>query len=80
MGFLKPKKPPEPSEKKKEKDPVKKAQDRAEQRAEAAEQQEAQQAAGRMRLMQTGGLRLLFSPMRQPGTTQNTLGSSGDSY
>jgi len=80
MGFLKPKKPPEPSEKKKEKDPVEKAQDRAEQRAEAAEQQEAQQAAARMRLMQTGGLRLLFSPMRQPGTTQNTLGSSGDSY
>jgi hypothetical protein len=77
MGFSKPKKPPE---KKKEKDPVEKAQDRAEQRAEAAEQQEAQQAAARMRLMQTGGLRLLFSPARQQGTTQSTLGSSGDIY
>ena len=77
MGFSKPKKPPE---KKKEKDPVEKAQDRAEQRAEAAEQQEAQQAAARMRMMQTGGLRLLFSPARQQGTTQSTLGSSGDIY
>ena len=57
-------KPKKPPEKKKEKDPG----------------EEAQQAAARMRLMQTGGLRLLFSPMRQPGTTQNTLGSSGDSY
>jgi hypothetical protein len=56
------------------------AQDRAEQRAEAAEQQEAAQASARMRVMRTGGLRLLFSPARQQGTTQNTLGSSGGTY
>ena len=52
------------------------AQDRAEQRAIASEQQAATSASARLRTMRTGGLRLLFSPLRQMGETQNTkLGS-----
>lgn len=74
MGFLKPPAPPPTSPE------VTAAQDRAEQRAVASEQQEAQQASARMRVMRTGGLRLLFSPARQQGATQNTLGSSGGTY
>jgi hypothetical protein len=30
-----------------------------------------------MRLMRSGGLRLLFSPARQDGATRSMLGSSG---
>lgn len=48
------------------------AQDRAEERAVATEQQAAKEASARLRTMRTGGLRLLFSPMRQMGETQNT--------
>ena len=70
MGFLKPPSPPPPSPE------VTAVQERAEQRAEASERQEAERASARMRVMRSGGLRLLFSPARQQGTTQTTLGSS----
>jgi hypothetical protein len=70
MGFMKPPKPPEPSRE------VTAAQDRAEQRAVASERDEAARASARMRAMRAGGLRLLFSPARQQGETQTTLGSS----
>lgn len=59
------------------------AQQRAEVRATAMERQESASAAARMRLMQTGGLRLLFSPARREGPNSTalstTLGSSGGS-
>lgn len=52
------------------------AQTRAEERAIASEQQASKEASARLRTMRTGGLRLLFSPMRQMGEGQNTkLGS-----
>ena len=70
MGFMKPPSPPPPSPE------VTAVQERAEQRAEASERQEAERASARMRVMRSGGLRLLFSPARQQGTTQTTLGSS----
>ena len=53
------------------------AQERAEQRAETSERDEAARASARMRVMRSGGLRLLFSPARQEGATRSTLGSSG---
>jgi hypothetical protein len=71
MGFLKPPPPPPPPSVE-----VTQAQERAEQRAEASERQEAERASARMRVMRSGGLRLLFSPARQQGATQTTLGSS----
>ena len=40
---------------------------RQEQRAEAQEQTEMQGAQRRRRLLRTGGMRLLFSPLRQEG-------------
>ena len=40
---------------------------RQEQRAEAQEQTEMQGAQRRRRLIRTGGMRLLFSPLRQEG-------------
>ena len=46
---------------------VEQAQARQEARAEAATQREQQGVQRRRRLMRTGGLRLLFSPMRQEG-------------
>lgn len=59
------------------------AQRRAEDRAKAMEQQESAAASARMRLMQTGGLRLLFSPARREGPNSTalgtTLGTSGGS-
>lgn len=59
------------------------AQKRAEDRATAMEQQESAAAAARMRLMSTGGLRLLFSPARREGPNSTalgtTLGTSGGS-
>jgi hypothetical protein len=59
------------------------AQQRAEDRATAMEQQESAAAAARMRLMSTGGLRLLFSPARREGPNSTalgtTLGTSGGS-
>lgn len=54
------------------------AQDRAEQRAIASERDEAARASARMRVMRSGGLRLLFSPARQQGAMQTTLGSSSE--
>ena len=74
MGFMRPASPPPPSPE------VLAAQDRAEQRAVASEREEASRASARMRLMRTGGLRLLFSPARQEGGTQSTLGSSNGTY
>ena len=41
--------------------------DRQEQRAEAQETSEMQGAQRRRRLLRTGGMRLLFSPLRQEG-------------
>lgn len=70
MGFLRPSAPPPVSPE------VTAAQDRAEQRAVASEREQATQASARMRLMRTGGLRLLFSPSRQEGASSTTLGSS----
>ena len=72
MGFLKPPPPPPPPSPE-----VTAVQERAEQRAEASERQEMQRASARMRVMRSGGLRLLFSPARQEGATRTTLGSSG---
>jgi len=71
MGFMRPPSPPQTSPE------VLAAQQRAEERAVASERDESARAASRMRLMQTGGLRLLFSPTRQQGQARNTLGSSG---
>ena len=71
MGFMRPASPPPPSPE------VTAAQQRAEQRAEASERDEAARASARMRVMRSGGLRLLFSPARQEGATRSTLGSSG---
>jgi len=73
MGFLKPSPPPPPAATPE----VTAVQERAEQRAEATERQEAAKASARMRVMRSGGLRLLFSPARQEGATRTTLGSSG---
>lgn len=70
MGFMRPPAPPRVSPE------VTAAQRRAEQRAEATERQEAAAASARLRSMRTGGLRLLFSPMRQEGSMPTTLGSS----
>lgn len=54
------------------------AQARTEARAEAATQREQQGVQARTRLKRTGGLKLLFSPMRQEGPgnvpTSNKLG------
>jgi hypothetical protein len=72
MGFLKPAPPPQVATPE-----VTAVQERAEQRAEASERQEAERASARMRLMRSGGLRLLFSPARQDGSMRSTLGSSG---
>lgn len=71
MGFMRPSAPPPVSPE------VTAVQERAEQRAEASERQEAERASARMRLMRSGGLRLLFSPARQDGATRSMLGSSG---
>lgn len=71
MGFLKPPAPPQPSPE------VTAAQQRAEERAVASEREEVARSSARMRLMRSGGLRLLFSPARQEGAMRNTLGSSG---
>lgn len=48
-------------------------------RAEAATTREQQAVQGRRRLMRTGGLRLLFSPMRQegPGSVGSTKTKMG---
>ena len=73
MGFMRPKAPPPVSPE------VTAAQDRAEQRAVASEREQATQASARMRVMRTGGLRLLFSPARQEGPGQamgTSLGAS----
>ena len=51
------------------------AQRRSEERAEAQERTEMRGAQARRRLRRTGGMRLLFSPMRQEGQgTQTRLG------
>lgn len=51
------------------------AQKRSEERAEAQERTEMQGAQARRRLRRTGGMRLLFSPMRREGQgTQTRLG------
>tara|TARA_R100001509_G_scaffold12479_1_gene6438 strand:+ start:256 stop:483 length:228 start_codon:yes stop_codon:yes gene_type:complete len=61
-GIFKKKKKPAPA-------PTKTEQviDRQEQRAEAQETSEMQGAQRRRRLLRTGGMRLLFSPLRQEG-------------
>lgn len=59
---------------------VTEAQDRQEQKAIAQETTEMAQASARMRTMRTGGLRLLFSPVRRTtseGTPLNTKLGSG---
>ena len=62
MGFLNSNKTPEP-------DPVvTAAQSRAEARAVAQEQRESTAASARLRRVRTGGMKLLFSPARDPGT------------
>jgi len=51
------------------------AQKRSEERATAQERAEMQGAQARRRLRRTGGMRLLFSPMRREGQgTQTRLG------
>jgi hypothetical protein len=51
------------------------AQKRSEERATAQERTEMQGAQARRRLRRTGGMRLLFSPMRREGQgTQTRLG------
>lgn len=62
MGFLNSNKTPAP-------DPVvTAAQTRAEERAVAQEQREVTAASARLRRVRTGGMKLLFSPARDPGT------------
>lgn len=59
---------------------VTEAQDRAEQRAQSQEAAEMKKASERMRTMRTGGLRLLFSPVRRTtseGTPLSTRLGSG---
>jgi hypothetical protein len=73
MGFMRPAPAPQVATPE-----VTAVQERAEQRAEASERQEVERASARMRLMRSGGLRLLFSPARQDGgATRSSLGSSG---
>ena len=52
------------------------AQERTEERAEAQERTEMQGVQKRRRLRQRGGMRLLFSPLRQegPGSSNTKLG------
>lgn len=52
------------------------AQERTEERAEAQERTEMQGVQKRRRLRQRGGMRLLFSPLRQegPGSSSTKLG------
>ena len=52
------------------------AQKKAEDRAIAQEQQALSDASARLRLMQTGGLRLLFSPLRNQTSEGSQLGTS----
>jgi len=61
-GIFKKRKKPAPTPTKTEK-----VIDRQEQRAEAQETSEMQGAQRRRRLLRTGGMRLLFSPLRQEG-------------
>lgn len=63
-----------------ESEEAKKARQRAEQRAEAAESREAAGVAGRVRARRTGGLRMLFSQMRQegPSAQKTKLGGGSD--
>ena len=47
--------------------------DRQEERAEAQETTQMQGAQRRRRLRRTGGMRLLFSPLRQEGAAMNEI-------
>lgn len=55
------------------------AQERAEERAEAQERAEMQGAQRRRRIRRTGGMRLLFSPLRRERSMTNLGNKSGDS-
>jgi len=63
-----------------ESEEAKKARERAEQRAEAAESREAAGLASRVKARRTGGLRMLFSPIRQEGPQpqKTKLGGGSD--
>ena len=55
---------------------VEAAQARTEAKVVAQEQQALADASSRLRLMQTGGLRLLFSPLRNQTSEGSQLGKS----
>ena len=55
------------------KTPTEEVVDRQEQRAEAQETTEMQGLQKRRRLRRTGGMRLLFSPLRQEGAAMNEI-------
>lgn len=55
------------------------AQERAEERAESQERAEMQGAQRRRRVRRTGGMRLLFSPLRRERSMTNLGNRSGDS-
>jgi len=60
---------------------ISEAQKRQEERAEAAERREMTGAQRRRRMLRTGGMRLLFSPLRRegPGTSGGTTKLGGGS-
>ena len=60
---------------------VSEAQKRQEERAEAQERREMTGAQRRRRMLRTGGMRLLFSPLRRegPGTSDGTTKLGGGS-
>tara|TARA_R100000734_G_C3275719_1_gene70571 strand:- start:516 stop:749 length:234 start_codon:yes stop_codon:yes gene_type:complete len=53
--------------------PTEKVIDRQEEKAEAQEKTEMQGLQKRRRLRRTGGMRLLFSPLRQEGAAMNEI-------
>ena len=72
-GIFGKKKAPAPAPAAEPMTPTEKVIDRQEERAEAQEQTRMQNLQRRRRLRRSGGMRLLFSPLRQEGAAMNEI-------